>query len=399
MHRNRNSYSDPDQHTRYSPGMSRNAAAFDTHEGNFAAILERLTGHFSQPINAVTDDLTDDFDSVTYSPSTASAKANSGNISKPGTGRRVRSIIPSSALKTSRDKEMQEGVPLSYEKALRMHGRHGSTSDRVRDLPAHAAARIQPEQGNPAEIDPNGRRSAGQVEAGAPVRNPMRSRAIAKNRRNIKAKPSSKSDAATGLSKIVPASKGKPLPVISPSSINDRKPEDDPNLFLDTVDLQGSNLQRMDEFRGGHPGKPSDHELQRANRRSTVAVRLTEAEFDRLKDRAKAAGVSVSAYMRSCVVDAESLRLQVKQAISEMRSLSEVTSNRPIQEIRAIHSPSPENRGFWFRSLYGFTTAILGTLFLPGRKVRANYDGKSAQLVQQPLPSSAVPTTAYPNKA
>ena len=45
-------------------------------------------------------------------------------------------------------------------------------------------------------------------------------------------------------------------------------------------------------------------------RTATVSVRLTDIEFLRLKERAGESGISVSAYMRSCILDADELRAQ-----------------------------------------------------------------------------------------
>jgi hypothetical protein len=57
-------------------------------------------------------------------------------------------------------------------------------------------------------------------------------------------------------------------------------------------------------------------------RRSIISLRLSEAEVDKLRQRAAESGISVSAYMRSCVLEAEHLRAQVKQALAEMRAAS-----------------------------------------------------------------------------
>lgn len=56
-------------------------------------------------------------------------------------------------------------------------------------------------------------------------------------------------------------------------------------------------------------------------RRESVSLRLTEMELTLLKERSSECGLSVSAYMRSCVLDTEQLRAQVKQTLAEMRAL------------------------------------------------------------------------------
>ncbi|MGA8741048.1 MAG: hypothetical protein WB561_07670 [Terracidiphilus sp.] len=53
---------------------------------------------------------------------------------------------------------------------------------------------------------------------------------------------------------------------------------------------------------------------------SSITIRLTEVEQAQLHERATAAQLSVSAYLRSCIFEAESLRAQVKKALSEMKA-------------------------------------------------------------------------------
>jgi hypothetical protein len=52
---------------------------------------------------------------------------------------------------------------------------------------------------------------------------------------------------------------------------------------------------------------------------ASVTVRLTRAEDEQLRQRASEAGMTVSAYLRSCAFEVETLRAQVKQTIAEMR--------------------------------------------------------------------------------
>ena len=62
----------------------------------------------------------------------------------------------------------------------------------------------------------------------------------------------------------------------------------------------------------------------RKNRKTTsITIRLTEAEQAQLHQRAVDANLSVSAYIRSCIFEAESLRAQVKEALSQIRGTTE----------------------------------------------------------------------------
>ncbi len=63
--------------------------------------------------------------------------------------------------------------------------------------------------------------------------------------------------------------------------------------------------------------RPSD---ERAHRKSaSVTIRLGELENEQLHARAAEAGLSVSAYLRSCIFEVEELRSQVKQTLADMR--------------------------------------------------------------------------------
>ncbi len=54
-------------------------------------------------------------------------------------------------------------------------------------------------------------------------------------------------------------------------------------------------------------------------RKASVTVRLSQAELDRLRLRAGEAGLTISAFLRSCTFEAEALRAQVKNAVAELR--------------------------------------------------------------------------------
>jgi hypothetical protein len=68
---------------------------------------------------------------------------------------------------------------------------------------------------------------------------------------------------------------------------------------------------------GNEPAQP--HRTAHDLRTASVTVRLSMAECARMHERAAEAGLTVSAYLRSCVLEADALRSQVKQALAEMR--------------------------------------------------------------------------------
>jgi hypothetical protein len=74
---------------------------------------------------------------------------------------------------------------------------------------------------------------------------------------------------------------------------------------------------------------------------SSVTVRLTRGEDEQLRQRAAEAGITVSAYLRSCAFEVDALRAQVKQTIAEMR---------------AGEGPKETREGY-FRRLFGWRKA------------------------------------------
>ncbi len=63
-----------------------------------------------------------------------------------------------------------------------------------------------------------------------------------------------------------------------------------------------------------HAGK------EKKRKTSSITIRLTAEEETQLHERAAAAQLSVSAYLRSCIFEAEALRTQVKQALAQMQA-------------------------------------------------------------------------------
>ena len=58
-------------------------------------------------------------------------------------------------------------------------------------------------------------------------------------------------------------------------------------------------------------------------KRASITIRLSKTECDQLHRRAAEAGLTVSAYLRSCTFEAEALRAQVKEVLAELRSATE----------------------------------------------------------------------------
>ena len=53
---------------------------------------------------------------------------------------------------------------------------------------------------------------------------------------------------------------------------------------------------------------------------ASITIRMSKAESEQLHRRAAEAGLTVSAYLRSCTIEAESLRAMVKETMAQLRS-------------------------------------------------------------------------------
>ena len=62
---------------------------------------------------------------------------------------------------------------------------------------------------------------------------------------------------------------------------------------------------------------------------ASITIRVSKAECEQLKRRAADAGLSMSAYLRSCTFEAEALRAQVKEALAELRRANARRTSAP----------------------------------------------------------------------
>jgi hypothetical protein len=87
---------------------------------------------------------------------------------------------------------------------------------------------------------------------------------------------------------------------------------------------------------------------------------MTDMELLQLKDRAAESGISVSAYMRSCILDADQLRSQVKQALAEMRAMGPKTEQNYLPALEPLDHKSPAKAGDWLEVLLRSAAFLLG---------------------------------------
>ena len=69
--------------------------------------------------------------------------------------------------------------------------------------------------------------------------------------------------------------------------------------------------------------------LEERRKSASITIRLSPTECDQLRERAAAAGLTVSAYLRSCVFEVESLRAQFKDTLAQLRSASAAPEPNP----------------------------------------------------------------------
>ena len=66
----------------------------------------------------------------------------------------------------------------------------------------------------------------------------------------------------------------------------------------------------------------TDSAYERNLKSASITIRLSKAECAQQRQRAAEAGLTISAYLRSCTVEAESLRAQVKETLAQLRAES-----------------------------------------------------------------------------
>jgi hypothetical protein len=82
--------------------------------------------------------------------------------------------------------------------------------------------------------------------------------------------------------------------------------------------------------------------LKAKQKSASITIRMSAAECVQLRKRAAAANLTVSAYMRSCILEAETLRAQVKEALAELRAAAPEEMRRVTHTTRRWWRPWPQ---------------------------------------------------------
>ncbi|MGO9325923.1 MAG: plasmid mobilization protein [Terracidiphilus sp.] len=115
-------------------------------------------------------------------------------------------------------------------------------------------------------------------------------------------------------------------------------------------DWQPEPAPRVDESLTPQASRAPQDVFDRDLRTASVTVRLSKSECASLHQRAAEAGLTVSAYLRSCTIEAEALRAQVKAALAELRSAGMKDK---------LSTPVKERRTFWARVAFGWLASFL----------------------------------------
>jgi hypothetical protein len=106
-----------------------------------------------------------------------------------------------------------------------------------------------------------------------------------------------------------------PNPYPAPNTL----PDTAPATFSPKADPNPSAASPASDA-GSAPSAAALSKLEQSRKRASITIRLTQSECAQLQQRAAEAGLTLSAYLRSCTIEVETLRAQVKQALAELRA-------------------------------------------------------------------------------
>jgi hypothetical protein len=95
---------------------------------------------------------------------------------------------------------------------------------------------------------------------------------------------------------------------------------------------------------------PAD--LEKNLKCASITIRVSQEECAQLRRRATEAGLTVSAYMRSCTFEAESLRALVKDTLAQLRSEPQHPGQAPAKVTHAAQELEPRTRFSWLKRLW-----------------------------------------------
>jgi predicted DNA binding CopG/RHH family protein len=66
-----------------------------------------------------------------------------------------------------------------------------------------------------------------------------------------------------------------------------------------------------------------------AKKCASITIRMSKSECEQLKRRAAEAGLTISAYLRSCTFEADALRAEVKKTLADLRKPAAIEKSEP----------------------------------------------------------------------
>jgi predicted DNA binding CopG/RHH family protein len=98
------------------------------------------------------------------------------------------------------------------------------------------------------------------------------------------------------------------------------------------------------------PVRQVSTDFERNLKCASITIRLSQEEAAQLRQRAAEAGLTLSAYMRSCTFEAESLRALVKDTLAQLRS--EPSRPAPTKVNPVAQEPEQRSRFSWLSRLW-----------------------------------------------
>jgi len=110
--------------------------------------------------------------------------------------------------------------------------------------------------------------------------------------------------------------------------------------------INSNLIANLESFATPEPNRLRVAPFERNLKDASITIRLSKTECAQLHRRAAEAGLTVSAYLRSCTFEAESLRAMVKDTLAQLRSATSQENSAP-------------TRRSWFRGLTHWLAHLL----------------------------------------
>lgn len=105
-------------------------------------------------------------------------------------------------------------------------------------------------------------------------------------------------------------------PDATPDPVSHPVPNPVPNPVFDPSARKPPHSVRITEWVPGNQAPL----LARSYKTASITIRLSQADCAKLHQRAADAGLTISAYLRSCLFEVESLRTHVKETLAQLRT-------------------------------------------------------------------------------